>query len=644
MCILDFSGTLIANGNIAPQAKQAVHTCVESGQKIGVVSSSDNVEFLRKTLQSIDGQVFDENFFRTPGFQPSTSDKAKAIRDIMFFHKVSPDCTVYVDDAPENPAKRTGVAFIKVNSKRGVTKEDVQKGISQMRCRLSFYKQDWPQSPQQDWSQSTMEINMAPQKTKSTSAWMQPDRQAQRACVFATSVLRSAFFSQAVEICNANGLGVGILVDSNQNLESVKTFLNKVNPAVFSPNFFSTPAFQVADIDEIKLFFGAAPGCTLLFDNLPHTENVIFQKVGDAGLMQTDFDAAWIKMDAMCKYDVGNFRGVRSSSTQHSFEPSSQPVRSIACPDLYFPPSSHVMPSQCVNKQHGDSCDLKCEPGWGISAGRSRITCVDGEWSDQPLSCQATLDTKIPAHVNRPEVTYSGVESNAVCPPLFFRTGSIPNSCENYGHEQVCHIKCAQGFQAVAGTPLLTCLFGEWSGGQPLVCQPDLAQSIPSAQIHQMQKGSKCPDLFLSKESHVNPSSCVGKMSGDSCEFMCAPGFKRFVGDGFLKCNNGIWSGPPLQCVPSDSGVFQQPTVIRQADSAAMARERIYLANQRSRQEQKMFTGTPIRHVAAQQANPLQLPEQLQRSTFAQQPNFRFPDFQLPLQVMQEVGRYGGEL
>ena len=65
LCILDFSGTLIANGNIAPQAKQAVHTCVESGQKIGVVSSSDNVEFLRKTLQSIDGQVF----LKTPVWQ-----------------------------------------------------------------------------------------------------------------------------------------------------------------------------------------------------------------------------------------------------------------------------------------------------------------------------------------------------------------------------------------------------------------------------------------------------------------------------------------------------------------------------------------------------------------------------------------------
>lgn len=76
-----------------------------------------------------------------------------------------------------------------------------------------------------------------------------------------------------IQACQSRGCNIAI-ASANGNSDKLKHVLgSRVDPSVFTDNFFSSPAFQYGNDDKsislraIRAFYNADPGCLVLFDD-----------------------------------------------------------------------------------------------------------------------------------------------------------------------------------------------------------------------------------------------------------------------------------------------------------------------------------------------------------------------------------------
>jgi FMN phosphatase YigB (HAD superfamily) len=549
---------------------------VSAGAQLGVVSSSDATSFLKKALSQLLPSAFTTELLDSDAFQAGGSDKAQMLKIILDFYGVDPGCVVYFDDAPKKAAEQVGTHYKVVNPKTGLLQSDVLSALSALpsKCnlgtlvapqetttRVSGWGSLAPPPPEYFDLPEYVDPPPPPAATWSRSVSMS------RICMFDVSGTllvngrMSPFARQAIDICLQSDMKIGIAEGSFENSQQVMAFLEEINPKIFFPGFFQSPAFQIgqkeAMLANILAHFNGDPRCSIMFDDNHEAEarqlGLNFKLVQSSiGLTKEDFDQAWIQMDQRCPQQAFSepARGAVQPVTVLGEEGSK-------CPDLYFPKPTTV-PSQCVNKRHGELCQVQCAPHYQSTSGDAVITCLNGKWSGTPLRCEYLPGERFERSLATDRVAGSKMQRahqletrravQVKCPDLNFPSGVRPTACRRFTHGKVCHMSCEPGFVEAGGNDSMICLHGEWSG-VPLQC----ALSFEDDQINNIIQGSygmrdsskNCPNLFLPDGAHVSPPECVGK---EVCQFTCLPGWTKTFGQERLLCRDGQWSGAPLQC------------------------------------------------------------------------------------------------
>ncbi|XP_066021713.1 CUB and sushi domain-containing protein 1 isoform X2 [Pocillopora verrucosa] len=160
-----------------------------------------------------------------------------------------------------------------------------------------------------------------------------------------------------------------------------------------------------------------------------------------------------------------------------------------------------------VTRKGGGEVEIKCHANYTLS-GSSRLSCINGEWSNSVPSCKALCPT-----------------------PIAPTNGRIQG--RDFRHGQSIKFWCSRGYTRV-GAFSVTCKEGKWGAPFP-VCKASCGRpSIPA-------NGRIVGNIF----SH-----------GKSVLFYCSFGYTR-VGAGSIKCDDGKWDKPFPVCkgicpTPSD--------------------------------------------------------------------------------------------
>ncbi|CAH1274737.1 CYP2U1 [Branchiostoma lanceolatum] len=161
-----------------------------------------------------------------------------------------------------------------------------------------------------------------------------------------------------------------------------------------------------------------------------------------------------------------------------------------------------------------ETCTYRCLFGYIKVSGSTIRTCYNGRWTGTNLVCGTT-----------------GAASCRGSPPTVWNT--IRSGCTPpYGQAESCHYRCIPGWSRVSGSTYRRCSFGHWLGTD-LVCRYTATLPCSAPPIRTWSYRYGCLPPFT---------------HGERCSFACRRGAPR-TGSPTRTCNNGVWSGTPLECV-----------------------------------------------------------------------------------------------
>ncbi|CAH1249705.1 PLA2G2E [Branchiostoma lanceolatum] len=155
-------------------------------------------------------------------------------------------------------------------------------------------------------------------------------------------------------------------------------------------------------------------------------------------------DGSWLFEDLVCEATQSPQPGLTGAPSTAA--PSSEgPPISGDCDPPPYPPNT-VRTGCTPPYRNGDECDYECSNGYSRHIGDNKLTCNDGEWNGDELSCVGDCD---------PPPDPDNTEHNGCTPP--------------YQHHDGCNYECKDGFSKESGDDWLICIAGEWFGDK-LVC------------------------------------------------------------------------------------------------------------------------------------------------------------------------------
>ncbi|XP_066293080.1 P-selectin-like [Branchiostoma lanceolatum] len=237
-------------------------------------------------------------------------------------------------------------------------------------------------------------------------------------------------------------------------------------------------------------------GCTSPYTNLETcTYRCLFGYIKVSGsTIRTCYNGRWTGTNLVC--------GTRSQITCPHAPTGNANVRDSGV-------------SQCAPPYtQGEICDYTCITGYNRVTGTRARICRNGAWTGSGLVC-----------------TRAGAAGCRGSPPTVRNT--IRSGCTApYGQAESCHYRCIPGWSRVSGSTYRRCSFGHWLGTD-LVCRYTATLPCSAPPIRTWSYMYGCLPLFT---------------HGERCSFACRRGAPR-TGSPTRTCNNGVWSGTPLECV-----------------------------------------------------------------------------------------------
>ncbi|XP_035685317.1 P-selectin-like [Branchiostoma floridae] len=154
---------------------------------------------------------------------------------------------------------------------------------------------------------------------------------------------------------------------------------------------------------------------------------------------------------------------------------------------------------------HGEVCNYQCKVGYTEDGGDKMRTCDDGAWTGNDLDCKEDCD-------DAPEPDHADIDG-----------------CEDpYTHDEVCTYQCWSMYTEDGGDNTRRCDDGTWTGSD-LDCKEDCYDP---------------PD-----PANADRADCAYPYThGMVCNYQCQTDYNKVGGDDTLKCEDGTWTGSPLEC------------------------------------------------------------------------------------------------
>ncbi|KAK2857890.1 hypothetical protein Q7C36_005809 [Tachysurus vachellii] len=204
--------------------------------------------------------------------------------------------------------------------------------------------------------------------------------------------------------------------------------------------------------------------------------------------------------------------GNKSVVCQENGKYSSLPQCKGECPEPFLEGNVVLSDSALLKNTFPDGTvvSLECATGYVVDQGSNNITCVNGEWSKQELTCKMVTCGK------HPEIPHSVIVSNN-------NKGTI-----EFG--DVIEYHCEHNYTLV--------------GNKSVVCEENgKYSSLPQC------KG-ECPEPFLEGNVVLSDSALLKNTfpDGTVVSLECATGYVVDQGSNNITCVNGEWSKQELTC------------------------------------------------------------------------------------------------
>lgn len=123
------------DGEVAPEAGEAVSACKDIGFDIGIATLNCFPETVKDILRSVNSTIFTDEFLESEWYQDCNLIKATELQRILDAFDLDPQCVVLIDNDYFNSLSTlfVGMNFQIVDPDIGVTLEDAEDAIEKVR-------------------------------------------------------------------------------------------------------------------------------------------------------------------------------------------------------------------------------------------------------------------------------------------------------------------------------------------------------------------------------------------------------------------------------------------------------------------------------------------------------------------------------